>query len=38
MIWLWPSHFDRDDRPTTHYVVHLIRSAEQFRPVEEIDK
>jgi hypothetical protein len=26
------------DRPTTHYVVHLIRSAEQFRRVEKIYK
>jgi hypothetical protein len=26
------------DRPTTQYVVHLIRSAEQFRRVQEIYK
>jgi hypothetical protein len=26
------------DRPTTHYVVHVIRSAEQFRRVQEIYK
>jgi hypothetical protein len=26
------------ERPTTQYIVHLIRSAEQFRRVEEMYK
>ena len=26
------------DPPTTHYLVHVIRSAEQFRRVQELYK